>query len=62
MSFGDNCINYYENALNGIIKYIFDNFSYLINYLVSEYIFSNLIKTFDEYQDIFNSVNNTLKL
>lgn len=59
VSFGDNLYNYYVNALNGIIKYIFDNFSYSINYLVSEYIFSDLIKTFDEYQDIFNSVNNT---
>jgi len=59
LSLGDNCINYYQNVTNGIIKYIFDNYSYLINYLVSEYIFSNIIKTFDIYQEIFNSVNNT---
>lgn len=55
----DNSFVYYQNLTNGIIKYIFDNFSYLINYLVSDFVFTKLIIIFDEYLSLYNSKNNT---
>jgi hypothetical protein len=59
ISFGDNIINYYQNITNGVIKYLFDNFTYLNNYLVSDFVFTNLISIIETYQTIYNNKNNT---
>ena len=58
-SFGSNVLQYLQNIINGITKYIFDNFSYLINYLVSESVFINLLLTIDSYVGLYNQKNNS---
>jgi len=59
ISMGDNALLYYQNIINGITKYIFDNFSYLINYLVSDYVFKDLLLAIDHYAQIYNVKNNS---
>lgn len=58
-SIGSNVLQYLQNVINGITKYIFDNFSYLINYLVSEYVFRDLLLTIDSYVNLYNQKNNS---
>lgn len=59
INLGTNAYSFYQNFLNGIIKYIFDNFSYLINYLVSDYVFRDLLLILDNSVSLYNSKNNT---
>jgi hypothetical protein len=59
INLGTNTYSFYQNFLNGIIKYIFDNFSYLINYLVSDYVFRDLLLVLDNSVSLYNSKNNT---
>ena len=59
ISMGVNALLYYQNIINGITKYIFDNFSYLINYLVSDFVFKDLLLTIDNYAKIYNIKNNS---
>jgi hypothetical protein len=59
ISIGDNAFLYYENVINGITKYIFDNFPYLINYLVSDFVFKDLLLSIDNYAKIYNTKNNS---
>jgi hypothetical protein len=59
ISIGDNALLYYQNIVNGITKYIFDNFTYLINYIVSDFVFKDLLLVVDGYVNIYNTKNNS---
>jgi hypothetical protein len=59
ISIGSNALQSLQNTINGITKYLFDNFIYLLNYLVSDYMFKDLLLTIDNYLQIYNTKNNT---
>lgn len=59
ISTGVTALQYFQDVINGITKYIFDNFSYLINYLVSDYVFKDLLLAIDNYTQLYNSKNNS---
>jgi hypothetical protein len=56
---GNTALQYFQDVINGITKYIFDNFSYLINYIVSDYVFKDLLLTIENYIQLYNSKNNS---
>ena len=59
ISIGSNVFSFLQSYLNGIFKYIFDNFTYLINYIISDYVFRDLLLALDNAVSLYNSKNNT---
>ena len=59
INLGTSALIFYENFSNGIFKYIYDNFSYIINYVISDYVFDHILAIFNNSMSLYNSKNNT---
>lgn len=52
-------LTWFDNLKLGIIKYIFDNYIYLTNYTISDYLFNDLLSIYDNYMLLYNLKNNS---